>query len=79
MNLRNVTRIGGNYFIELREDYGSTWNGDINITNCTLKRTKSNKIIYFKTTYNNGEPHDYGYDLYLPNVYICLLYTSRCV
>ena len=70
LNLRNVTRIGGNYFIELREDYGSTWNGDINITNCTLKRTKSNKIIYFKTTYNNGEPHDYGYDLYLPNVYI---------
>lgn len=70
LNLNNVTRIGGNSFVELREDYGSTWNGDINITNCTLSGTRSNRIISFKTTYDDGELHDYGYDLYLPNVYI---------
>ena len=59
-----------NTLINLRSDYGATWNGDINITNCTLSGTRSNRIISFKTTYDDGELHDYGYDLYLPNVYI---------
>ena len=71
LNLNDVTRVGGSYFVELRADYGSTWNGDINIEDCTFEETPSDRLIYFRTTYEeNGIPHDYGYDLYLPNVYI---------
>lgn len=69
-NLKNVTRLGSESFIELRADYGSSWNGTINITDCTYKPTYSNQIISFFVTYDNNELHDYGYDLYLPNINI---------
>lgn len=71
LNLKNVTRLGDGSFITLRSDYGSTWNGTINIENCVYKPTNSNQIISFTTTYNeNNELHNYGYDLYLPNINI---------
>lgn len=71
LNLKNVIRVGSSSFIELRADYGSTWNGNINIEDCTYIPTNSKQIISFTTTYDsNGSPHDYGYDLYLPNVNI---------
>lgn len=71
VNLKNVTRIGNIAFIVLRSDFGSTWDGNINIEDCTFKPKNSNQIISFSTTYDSdGELHDYGYDLYLPNVNI---------
>ena len=68
--LKNVTRKGGKNFMELRLDYGSTWNGDISIENCIWETDEVQSIVYFKTTYENGELHDYGYELYLPNLEI---------
>ena len=70
LNIKDVTRIGSGSFIELRADYGSTWEGTINIEDCTYKPTNANKIISFTVTYDNGKLHDYGYDLYLPNINI---------
>ena len=70
LNLKNVTRLGSTSFVELRADYGSTWNGNINIEDCTYKPTNSNQIIRFEVTYDDNKPHNYGYDLYLPNINI---------
>lgn len=67
----NCKTRNSNTFINLRSDYGATWNGNINIINCTLKGINAiPQIISLKTTYDNGKLHEYGYDLYLPNVYI---------
>lgn len=70
LNLKNATRLGGTSFIELRADYGSTWDGNINIEDCIYVPTNSNQIVRFAVTYDDNEPHDYGYDLYLPNINI---------
>ena len=74
LNVINTT-ISAETFINLREDYGSTWNGDVNIINCTYKYKKKNsnmpKLFYYKiNTDTNGNVHDYGYDCKFPNVYI---------
>ena len=70
LNLKNVTRLGWNSFITLRSDYGSTWNGNINIEDCVYIPSSANRILSFTVTYEDGELHDYGYDLYLPNISI---------
>ena len=65
--IKNTTGLNF-YFINLREDYGSFWNGDLYIKNCHLKtNTGGNKhILYF----NNKQDHDYGYETHLPNIHI---------
>jgi len=56
--IENVNVINSTYFINLREDYGSTWDGELIIKNCKLKSTSSYpKIIEFR---NTGES-DFGY------------------
>jgi len=50
-------------FIFLRNDYGSTWNGDIIIRNCIFISTVSNPIII--DGWNVGD-HYYGYQCYMP-------------
>lgn len=70
LNLKNVTRLGDSAFITLRSDYGSTWDGNINIEDCTFIPINSNQLISFNVTYDNGKVHDYGYDLHLPNINI---------
>ena len=70
LDIINTSISTKNSMIYLRDDYGSTWNGTISIKNCTLKGTKSPNILYFKTTYDGGNIHNYGYDLYLPNLII---------
>ncbi len=70
LNLKNITRLGDSAFINLRSDYGSTWDGNINIENCIYKPTNSNQLINFEVTYDNNEVHDFGYDLHLPNINI---------
>ena len=50
-------------FIDLRADYGSTWNGDLVIRNCNFYPTGiSSHIINAE----NSEDHDFGYTCYLP-------------
>lgn len=51
-----------NKIINLRSDYGSSWEGDIIIRNCTVSPvTQSNVTVI--TGSNNGE-HDFGYPCY---------------
>ena len=50
-------------FIDLRSDYGSTWNGDLIIRNCKFyPTTVSMHIIKAE----NSEDHDFGYTCHLP-------------
>ena len=53
--------IYSNLLISIREDYGSTWHGDIVIKNVTLHNTKDASLIY-GYWYN----HDFGYPTYMP-------------
>lgn len=50
-------------FIDLRPDYGSTWNGDMIIRNCKFYPTGVSMHII---NANNSEDHDFGYTCYLP-------------
>ena len=50
-------------FIDLRSDYGSTWNGDVVIRNCKFYPTIiASHIIKAE----NSEDHDFGYTCYMP-------------
>ncbi len=50
-------------FVDLRSDYGSTWNGELIIRNCRFYPTAlASHIIKAE----NSEDHDFGYTCYLP-------------
>jgi hypothetical protein len=58
-------------FVELRSDYGSTWNGDIIIRDCiydlATNRTPTSEIACVDVVW---EYHNFGYQITLPNVII---------
>ena len=60
--IENTTVLSAS-FVDLREDYGSTWNGDIIIRNCKFYPTDLSQNII---NANNSEDHDFGYTCYLP-------------
>lgn len=62
--LENTTVRSGS-FVNLREDYGSTWRGDLIIRNCIFqpKGDKSSPVIL--TGKNNGQ-HSHGYTAHMP-------------
>lgn len=62
-------------FVDLRPDYGSTWNGDMIIRNCKFYPTGvASHIIKAE----NSEDHNFGYTCYLPQkVEIDGLYVHR--
>ena len=62
-------------FVDLRADYGSTWNGDMIIRNCKFYPTGiSSHIINAE----NSEDHNFGYTCYMPQkVVIDGLYVHR--
>ncbi len=62
-------------FVDLRADYGSTWNGDLIIRNCRFYPTGiSSHIIKAE----NSEDHNFGYTCYLPQrIEINGLYVHR--
>lgn len=69
LNIESTTINAQNALVYLRGDYGSTWNGTINVKDCQLKNITQPNLFYFMLSYNNnGEIHDYGYPLCLPNV-----------
>lgn len=53
-----------NYILTLRDDYGSTWDGDVIIKDCTL-RPQGGKSARIINGSNNGD-HDFGYPCRLP-------------
>ena len=68
------------YIVILREDYGSSWEGDLIIRDCKVCPLSSVDIHIIKGS--NTCTHDFGYDSYMPiNVEIDGLYayTSKSV
>ena len=56
------TIIHGNNIVNLRNDYGSTWDGDMIFKNVTLNNTSYTPTLINATWYN----HDFGYTCHLP-------------
>ena len=50
-------------FIELRGDYGSIWDGNVTIRNCTWQPMGANSTLF---TAWNSQDHDYGYPCMMP-------------
>ena len=67
--IKNTTCIG-TAFVNLREDFGCSWDGDLIIEDCEFSPPTSVRgdvlLIHGK---NNGD-HDFGYKCYFPNVYL---------
>tara|TARA_B100000900_G_scaffold365537_1_gene340863 strand:- start:149 stop:1810 length:1662 start_codon:yes stop_codon:yes gene_type:complete len=59
--------VGGENLVSLRQDYGSTWDGDFKIKNCVFipSKTKSSTLNLFSG--KNSGLHDFGYKCYMPN------------
>lgn len=68
--IEGTTLNGGisNYLVNLRTDYGATWEGDISIKNCTL--VVKNNMSKASAVNAPWTQHDFGYTCYVPNVYI---------
>ena len=72
------TAICADSIIELRPDYGSTWNGKVNIIDCTYtydgttddENKKVPRLIYAKLHYDNNKLFDFGYECKLPDLNI---------
>ncbi len=60
--IENTTVLSAS-FVDLRADYGSTWNGDLIIRNCKFYPTDVSMNII---NAENSEDHDFGYTCYLP-------------
>ncbi|MDF9831885.1 hypothetical protein M2103_000089 [Ereboglobus sp. PH5-5] len=60
------TRVHGASFINLRRDYGSTWEGEIIIRNCEyIPRNGARSDAVLINGSNSGR-HDFGYACYMP-------------
>lgn len=57
------TEAYGGALVNLRVDYGCTWNGDMIIRNCTWHPRGTNRSVF--EAHNPGT-HDFGYTCYLP-------------
>ena len=74
VNITNTVRRVGNNFITLRGDYGATFNGTMNIKNCTLdawtnkSQTARESVAYIiYSEYNSAHAnHNFGYTCYMP-------------
>lgn len=65
------TTVYGTNFINLREDYGSTWQGDFIIKNCTFVPACGRPVRGCLIGGANDGQHDFGYTCYMPeNIHI---------
>jgi hypothetical protein len=60
--------LGGGHLIRFREDYGSTWDGDVLIRNCRwIPPASKNTTIEMFGLENDGM-HDFGYPCFMPRL-----------
>jgi hypothetical protein len=65
LTLEHVTLYGGS-LLTLRDDYGSTWEGGVKITDCKwILSDNGQKTSQIIKIHNNGM-HDFGYMCYMP-------------
>lgn len=62
--IEDSTLHGGN-LISFREDYGSTWDGEVLIRNCRWIPPSRNAVMFGM---NNDGTHDFGYPCFMPRV-----------
>jgi hypothetical protein len=60
------TTIFGNSLINLRSDYGSTWQGDVLIRNCVFVPSGGKPVNSSLIGGSNSGQHDFGYICYMP-------------
>ncbi|MCG8337919.1 MAG: hypothetical protein MJE63_25745, partial [Proteobacteria bacterium] len=56
----------GSSLINLRSDYGSTWQGDVVIRNCIWKPNAGQISRLYMLNARNDGMHDFGYDCFMP-------------
>lgn len=64
--IENTKVIGANRIVNLRDDYGSTWNGELIIRNCEFTPKGSNLSTLSIILGKNEGQHDFGYVCYMP-------------
>lgn len=65
LTVENST-INGNNVINLRSDYGSTWQGEVFIRNCVFVPAGGKPINASLIGGSNSSQHDFGYTCYMP-------------
>jgi hypothetical protein len=60
------TFIKSTKFISLRDDYGSSWNGEVIIKNCEYFPLNENKSDFILVRGSNSGQHNFGYDCHMP-------------
>lgn len=63
--VENSTILAGS-FINLRSDYGSTWQGELIIRNCVFRPANGKRISAALVNGNYTGLHDFGYTCYMP-------------
>jgi len=63
LTVENTTIIGYGRFINLRSDYGSTWDGDIIVRNCVFHPIGNTATLIYGSNDGNW---DFGYQTFLP-------------
>lgn len=66
LTVENST-INGNSLINLRTDYGSTWQGEVFIRNCVFVPAGGKSISSSLIGGANSSQHDFGYTCYMPD------------
>lgn len=72
------TTVTSSRMVTLRSDYGSTWDGDMYISNSIFKyidKVYSNDdsfraLLNYKISLDGEAVHEFGYELHLPNIYV---------
>ncbi len=62
--IENTSVCGSRFFIELRGDYGSLWDGNLTVKNCSY--SPSVPCCHILNPWNLGN-HDFGYVCYMPH------------
>lgn len=60
------TTVYGNSFINLRSDYGSTWEGEFVIRDCVFIPAGGSKVTASLIGGSNSGQHDFGYTCHMP-------------
>lgn len=60
------TTINGRNLVNLRSDYGSTWEGELLIRNCTFVPSGGRRVSASLIGGSNSGQHDFGYTCYMP-------------